>query len=127
LFSDYAEQLRDARTAQLKGDFRAAAALITEPKVAQKNYTLHLLEKARLNFLVNNWTQSREEFALVSQILDEDASKAKFRLIQGGANAVSSISSGNVIAYKISSYKQTMLHTYQALNYLFLGELEGAL
>jgi hypothetical protein len=32
-----------------------------------------------------------------------------------------------VIAYKVASYEQTMLHTYQALNYLFLGELEGAL
>jgi hypothetical protein len=37
------------------------------------------------------------------------------------------ISSDNVIAYKISGYEQTMLHTYLALNYLFLGELEGAL
>jgi hypothetical protein len=127
LFSDYAEQLRDARSAQLEGDFKAAAALITEPKVAQKNYTLHLLEKARLNFLANNWTQSRKEFALVSQVLDEDASKARFRLSQGGANVASLISSDNVIAYKISGYEQTMLHTYQALNYLFLGELEGAL
>jgi hypothetical protein len=80
-----------------------------------------------LNFLANNGTQSREKFTLVSQILDEDAAKTKFRLIQGGANAVSSISSDDVIAYKISSYEQTMLHTYQALNYLFLGELEGAL
>jgi hypothetical protein len=35
LFSDYAEQLRDARTAQLKGDFRAAAALITEHKAVK--------------------------------------------------------------------------------------------
>lgn len=127
LFSDYAEQLKDARSAQIRGDFKTAAALITEPKAAQNNYTLNLLEKARLHFLANDWTQSRKNFALVSQVLDEDAAKAKLRLSRGAANVASLVSSDNVIAYQVSAYEHTMLHTYQALNYLFLGELDGAL
>jgi hypothetical protein len=127
LFSDYAEQLKDARSAHLKGDFKTAAALITEPKANQNNYTLNLLEKARLHYLANDWTQSRKDFALVSQVLDEDAAKAKLRLSSGVANVASLVSSDNVIAYQVSPYEQTMLHSYQALNYLFLGQLEGAL
>ena len=43
LFSDHAEQLREARSSQARGDFKTAAALITEPKTAQNNYTLNLL------------------------------------------------------------------------------------
>lgn len=127
LFSDYAEQLKEARSAQFTGNFKTAAALITEPKANQNNYTLNLLEKARLHYLANDWTQSRKDFALVSQVLDEDAAKAKLRLSRGVANVASLVSSDNVIAYQVSPYEQTMLHSYQALNYLFLGELEGAL
>jgi hypothetical protein len=127
LFSDYAEQLKDVRAAQLRGDFNTAATLITEPKMAQNNYTLNLLEKARLHFLANDWAQSRKDFALVSQVLDEDAAKAKLRLSRGVSNVASLVSSDNVVAYQVPFYEQTMLHSYQALNYLFLGELEGAL
>jgi hypothetical protein len=127
LFSDYAEQLKNVRSAQLKGDFKTAAALIVEPKANQNNYTLNLLEKARLHYLANDWTQSRKDFALVSEVLDEDAAKAKLRLSRGVANVASLVSSDNVIAYQVAPYEQTMLHSYQALNYLFLGQLEGAL
>jgi hypothetical protein len=127
LFSDYATQLKDARAAQLKGDFKTAATLITEPQAAQNNYTLNLLEKARLHFLGNDWAQSRKDFSLVSQVLDLQAVKAKLRLSRGVSNVASLVSSDNVIAYQVSAYEQTMLHSYQALNYLFLGELEAAL
>jgi len=127
LFTDYAEQLKNARSAQLRGDFKTAAALIVEPKANQNNYTLNLLEKARLHYLANDWTQSRKDFALVSEVLDENAAKAKIRLSRGVANVASLVSSDNVIAYQITPYEQTMLHSYQALNYLFLGQLQGAL
>jgi hypothetical protein len=126
-FSDYAAQLENVRSAQLKGDFKTAAALIVEPKANQNNYTLNLLEKARLYYLANDWTQSRKDFALVSEVLDEDAAKAKFRLSRGAANMASLVTSDNVITYQVPPYEQTMLHSYQALNYLFLGQLEGAL
>ncbi|GAC21500.1 COG3014 family protein [Paraglaciecola arctica] len=127
LFSDYAEQLRNARNAQLKGDFKAAATMIVEPKTNQNNYTLNLLEKARLHYLANDWAQSRKDFALVSNVLDEEATKAKLRLSGGASNMAALVSSDNAIAYHVPAYEQTMLHSYQALNYLFLGQLEGAL
>ncbi|WP_252732148.1 COG3014 family protein [Paraglaciecola arctica] len=127
LFSDYAEQLRNARTAQLKGDFKTAAAMIVEPKTNQNNYTLNLLEKARLHYLANDWEQSRQDFALVSKVLDEEANKAKLRVSKGISNVAALVSSDNVITYQVPTYEQTMLHSYQALNYLFLGKLESAL
>jgi hypothetical protein len=127
LFSDYAAQLEIVRAAQLKGDFKTAAALIVEPKANQNNYTLNLLEKARLYYLANDWLQSRKDFALVSEVLDEDAAKAKLRLSRGATNMASLVTSDNVITYQVPPYEQTMLHSYQALNYLFLGQLEDAL
>jgi hypothetical protein len=127
LFSDYAEQLKNARNAQLKGDFKAAATMIVEPKTNQNNYTLNLLEKARLHYLANDWAQSRKDFTLVSNVLDAEATKAKLRLSSGASNIAALVSSDNAIAYQVPLYEQTMIHSYQALNYLFLGQLEGAL
>ena len=45
VFSDYAEQLKNVRSAQLNGDFKAAAAMIEIPKPSQTNYALSILEK----------------------------------------------------------------------------------
>lgn len=127
LFSDYAEQLKNARNAQLRGDFKAAATMIVEPKANQNNYTLNLLEKARLHYLANDWAQSQKDFTLVSNELDAEATKAKLRLSSGVSNIAALVSSDNAIAYQVPPYEQTMLYSYQALNYLFLGQLEGAL
>ncbi len=127
LFSDYATQLNNARNAQLKGDFKSAAAMIAEPKANQNNYALNLLEKARLHFLANDWVQSRKDFTLVSNLLEEESAKAKLRLSRGAGNTAALISNDNAIAYQVAPYEQTMLHSYQALNYLFLGQPDGAL
>jgi hypothetical protein len=127
VFSDYAEQLKNVRSAQLNGDFKAAAAMIEIPKPSQTNYALSILEKARLSFLANDWTQSRKEFNLVSDVLEQEAAKAKLRVSKGLANVTALVSSDNAITYDIPAYEQTMLHSYQALNYLFLGQMDGAL
>jgi uncharacterized protein len=71
VFSDYADQLKSVRSAQLNGDFKAAAAMIETPKSTQTNYALTLLEKGRLSFLAKDWTQSRKEFNLVSDALEQ--------------------------------------------------------
>lgn len=127
LFTDYAEQLKNARNAQLQGDFKTAAALIAEPKTNQNNYSLNLLEKARLHYLANDWLQSRKDFTLVANLLEEEAAKAKLQLSRGAANAAALVSNDNAITYQVPPYEQSMLHSYQALNYLFLGQVEGAL
>ncbi|MDP5133094.1 MAG: hypothetical protein NWQ54_19610 [Paraglaciecola sp.] len=127
LFSGYAEQLKTVRMAQLNGDFSKAANLVEVPKNKQTNYSLSLLEKARLHYLAQDWAQSRQEFTLVSTELEQEQAKAKLRLSDGLANMTALVSSDNAIAYDIPAYEQTMLHSYQALNYVFLGQLAGAL
>jgi uncharacterized protein len=73
LLSDYAQQMQNVRAAQYQGDFKTAASMITEVKATQNNYTLSLLEKARLNYLAQDWQQSRKEFASVAEVLDAEA------------------------------------------------------
>ncbi|WP_340677993.1 hypothetical protein [Paraglaciecola sp.] len=127
LFSGYAKQMNKVRTAQLSGDFVQAESLIDELSPSQNNYSLSLLEKGRLNFLAKNWQASKENFDLAYVKIAEENAKAKIRLGRGLANATAMVSNDNVIAYDVPAYEQSMLHTYQALNYLYLGSLEKAL
>lgn len=127
LFSGYAQQMNKVRSAQLVGDFKQAETLVDNLSPTQNNYALSLLEKGRLHFLANDWAASRKQFALAAVKIEEEQAKAKIRLSRGLANAGAMLSNDNVIDYQVPPYEQSMLHTYQALNYLYLGNLEGAI
>ncbi|WP_068379289.1 COG3014 family protein, partial [Paraglaciecola hydrolytica] len=109
------------------GDFKQAETLVDALSPANNNYSLSLLEKGRLHFLANDWQASQKAFNLASIKIAEDNAKAKIRLSRGLANATAMVSNDNVIAYDVPAYEQSMLHTYQALNYVYLGSLEKAL
>lgn len=127
LFSGYAQQMGPVRSAQQSGDFKKAASLVAQIESSQNNYALSLLEKGRLHFLDEDWKASREDFERAYAKVEEEQAKAKIRLSRGLANATALVSNDSVIDYQVPAYEQSMLHTYQALNYLFLGDLEGAL
>jgi len=127
VFAGYAQQMQGARGALFAGDYQRAQSLVTKAEPGQNNYTLSLLEKARLSFLAQDWQQSRQDFAKVIEALDAEAAKAKVQLSRGLANAGALVSNDNAIAYEVPAYEQSMVHSYQALNYVYLGQLDSAL
>ena len=127
LFTSYSHQLSAVRNAQLTGDLARANDLLPDASTRSTNYALLMLERGRLQFLMANWQQSRADFTRVTTLLDEQQATAKLRLSRGLANASSLLSNDNVRAYDIPAYEQTMLYSYQALNYLFTGDPQGAL
>ncbi|MDU0356181.1 hypothetical protein RS130_21925 [Paraglaciecola aquimarina] len=127
LFSGYAKQMQAVRVAQQAGDFNKAAYMVADLDTANNNYALSMLEKGRLQFLASNWQESRKSFANAYSVIEAERDKARIRISRGVDNVASILSSDNAIAYQIPAYEQSMLHTYQALNYLYLGSVEGAL
>lgn len=127
LFFGYSQQMQASRSAQLKGEFsRAESAVITVNR-QHNNYGLSLLEKARLQFLANDWLASQKNFELAYQQVQAQQLAAKVQISRGLKKASAVVSNDNAIGYEIPAYEQTMLHSYQALNYLYQGSLEGAL
>ena len=53
--------------------------------------------------------------------------KAKIQISKGIEKLGAVVSNDNAISYQVPYYEQGMLHSYQALNYLFQHDLEGAL
>ena len=118
LFSNYNKQMQGVKNAQQQGNFQQAVSLLPERSESNGSYGLSLLEKARLEFLANNHTESQQDFALVYRQVQQTEQAAKIQLSRGIENVQAVVSNDNAIRYDIHYYEQSMLHCYQALNYL---------
>jgi len=127
LFSHYTQQMHEVKKAQQQGDFKQAINLIPARRSNDGSYNLGLLEKARLEFLANNNKQSKQDFAQIYQLVQQSQQKARIELSRGVENVSAVVSNDNAIRYDIPRYEQSMLHSYQALNYLAEHDLSGAL
>lgn len=127
MFSGYAQQMRGVRSAQLSGNFTTAQKLLGDKSYTNNNYSLSLLEKGRLQYLGKDWSQSQQSFDKVIAQIQLEQEKAKIQLSRGMENLAAVVSSDNAIHYDIPAYERSMLHTYQALNYLHQHRLEDAL
>ncbi|PKI13787.1 COG3014 family protein [Colwellia sp. 12G3] len=127
LFSNYNTQMQGVKNAQQQGNFEQAVSLIPERNESNGSYGLSLLEKARLEFLASNHTQSQQDFALVYRQVQQAEQAAKIQLSRGVENVTAIVSNDNATRYDIPYYEQSMLHCYQALNYLNQNDLSGAL
>jgi hypothetical protein len=127
LFSNYSQQMNGVKQAQQQGDFQQAISLIPNRNTMDGSYGLGLLEKARLEYLANNNKQSRQDFAQTYELVQKNQQGAKVELSRGIENITAIISNDNAIRYDIPLYEQSMLHSYQALNYLTQKDLSGAL
>jgi uncharacterized protein len=127
LFSNYNKQMQGVKNAQQQGNFQQAVSLLPARSESNGSYGLSLLEKARLEFLANNHTESQQDFALVYRQVQQTEQAAKIQLSRGIENVQAVVSNDNAIRYDIHYYEQSMLHCYQALNYLNQNNLSGAL
>jgi hypothetical protein len=127
LFSNYNKQMQGVRTAQQQGNFKQAISLIPERNESNGSYGLSLLEKARLEFLASYHEESKQDFSLVYQQVQQAEQAAKIQLSRGVENVTAIVSNDNATRYDIPYYEQSMLHCYQALNYLNQNDISGAL
>ena len=127
LFSNYNQQMLGVKQAQKQGNFQQAISLIPIRSSNDRNYSLGLLEKARLEYLANNNKQSIENFEQAYKQIQQSQQGAKIELSRGIENVTAVMSNDNAIRYDIPLYEQSMLHSYQALNYLSQQDLSAAL
>lgn len=127
LFSSYHQQVRDAKHAQQQGNFIQALTLLPEKSEFDASYNLYLLEQGRLHYLVNQHQKSENAFEHAYQLIQEENNKAKIQLSKGVENAKAIMSNDNATRYDVPAYEQSMLHSYQSLNYLYQQNLSAAL
>ena len=127
IFQGYSSQMKAVKAAQRQGEFVKAQGLLNERSESNNSYVLSLLEKGRLQFLATDWQASKNSFAQAYTQLEEQRNKAKIQISKGIEKLGAVVSNDNAISYQVPYYEQSMLHSYQALNYVFQQDLSGAL
>ena len=127
LFQDYASQFQPVRTALVQGDIEGAKSKIKKAYAGDTNYQLSLVEQGRIAFLQGDIKQSRWWFEQSYQALEQERARAKLIVGRGVEQVNTLVTNDNAIAYQLPAYEQSMMHGYQALNYAFAHDLEGAL
>ncbi|GAA0823053.1 hypothetical protein GCM10009111_32150 [Colwellia asteriadis] len=127
LFSSYAQQMQQVNIAQRQGNFKYAINVIPPRSESDGTFNLRLLEQARLNFLDRDYAQSQVTFNDAYNLIQQQQQAAKIELSRGVENVGAILSNDNATRYDIPYYEQSMLHSYQALNYLYQQDLSGAL
>lgn len=127
LFSDYATSQKPVRAAINAGNVQSAQSMLEQPTAGNTNYQLAMLEQGRLAFLAEDTKQSQWWFNQSYRALESEREKAKVRLGKGVEKFNTLVTNDNAISYQPPAYEQSMMHSYQALNYVFQHDLEGAL
>ncbi|TWX73584.1 COG3014 family protein [Colwellia sp. C1TZA3] len=127
IFQGYQSQMKPVKAVQRQGEFVKAQNLLGERAQSHNSYVLNLLERGRLQFLASDWQASQKSFAQAYIEIEEQRNKAKIQLSKGLENLTAVVSNDNATSYQVPYYEQGMLHSYQALNYLFQDDLAGAL
>lgn len=127
VFSGYAQQMADARLATNNGDFSDAIQKVDKRSSSDGTYALSLLEIGRLQFLNKDWENSQKTFDLAYSNIQKAEAGAKLQVSRGFENIGSVMSNDNARRYDVPLYEQSMMHSYQALNYLYEQGIESAL
>ena len=127
LFNNYNQQMYGVKQAQQQGRFQDAIKLIPDRNKNDGSYGLSMLEKARLEYLAHNNQQSQKDFEQVYKLVEQARQAAKIQVSRSLENVAAVMSNDNATRYDIPLYEQSMLNSYQALNYLAQQDLSGAL
>lgn len=125
-FSPYPAQLKTVKTQIEKGQFATAATALGK-KAHSSDKILYLMEQGRVSQLAGDYRSSQAQYAAAIAAVTAYDNKALYTATGGVAQTSAVLINDNAIPYNSSPYELTMLHTYQALNYAILGDLEGAL
>lgn len=127
LFLSYSTVLQPVRTQLQLGQWPEAMAAIPASEPDDNNFVLDRLQQGRIAFLLRDWRASKQQLDAAATQLAWLDQQAEYRVSHGLQQAGSLLSNDQAIAYQAADYEQTLLHHYQALNYLFLGQTEDAL
>ena len=127
LFSDYATQMTPVRQAIKTNNIDQAQQLLPTNGQSHSNYLLNQLEQARLSNLNNQNEAAKPQYEAVYQQMEIKRQAAKIQVSAGLEQSNALFTNDSVISYTPAAYEMSMLHSYQALNYIYQHNIEGAL
>ena len=125
VFHPYPDQAQTWKAAVDQGRIETALKKL-ERKSGSADRLLYLQEQARLNQLAEDYRRSRELFEKVFTLYENQDAEARFRLSEAGAGTASLLTNDNALPYSGFAHERIFAHAFQALNYMALGDRQGA-
>src|SRR5690554_85654 len=125
VFSSYPDQADGWLRSYQNGQTDTLISKLT-PKLDDKDGLLYGLELGRLAQLGGQPEASKIGFEAAFREFETIDEQAKLRASAAVSGAGAMISNDNAIPYRGQDYERIFAHSYQALNYLKLGNAEGA-
>lgn len=126
IFINYPSQI-----APIKQGLNTATPLAGIDKLASNiqgnDGLLYAQEAGRVAQVAGDFASSKQYYQQAVAAYTAFDDKAKISASDVGATASSLVLNDNAIPYRGPGYERIMLHQYQALNYLFSGDYQGAL
>ncbi|WP_137225597.1 COG3014 family protein [Shewanella sp. MEBiC00475] len=126
VFVNYPSQIAPYRQ-QLSSDAPTANINELADNISGNDGLLYAQESGRIIQISGDFTRSKTYYQQAIDAYQAFDDKATVSASQLGAGASSILLNDNAIPYRGPGYERIMLHQYQALNYLFSGDTQGAL
>jgi hypothetical protein len=126
VFVNYPSQIASYKQ-QLSSETPTASITDLADNISGNDGLLYAQESGRIMQIAGDFTRSKTYYQQAIdayQVFDDKATVSASKL---GAGASSILLNDNAIPYRGPGYERIMLHQYQALNYLFSGDAQGAL
>jgi uncharacterized protein len=115
----YSDKFAKLRPQFVDGQYEAALTTV-EQESGSKDRLLYYLERGLILHFAGRYTESNVEFSAADRLADDLYTKS----ISEGA--LSLISNDNAISYRARPFEMGMVPYYKALNYLYMGDPQGA-
>lgn len=123
---NYTQATEQARQAIALGDYEAALASFPATATRGGNEVLMRMERGTLLQAVGRYRESSSEFETAARKIEAYENRAVISASKGAAQVASLVVNEQAKPYEGEDYEKVLVHTLNALNYLMLGDIEGA-
>ncbi len=125
VFTPYPQQIETVKRQLDSGQYQAAQRALDKHRDSADRI-LYLLERGRSSQIVREYQASIPDYKAAIAVAESNERKARITATGTMASGAAILLNDNAIPYEEKPYERVFLHHYQALNYLFTGDLEAA-
>lgn len=125
--ASYPSRMHQAKLDFVRGNYEEARESIN-PKDCEggRDQLLFLLERATIKQTMGDFEESNQDFEKAYRVIEDYENRAVVSVRDGLEETKAFLVNETTLPYRGQGFEKILLHAYKALNYLMLGDLEGA-
>ncbi len=125
--ASYPQRMAVMKQDFVRGDYEGSLAAIDPDDCADgRERLLCLLERATIKQNMGDFEGSNQDFETAYEVITDYESRPSVSIRDAGSETAAVLVNDTALPYKGNGFEKMLVHIYKALNYLMLGDLEGA-